>query len=125
MKLSVLLLSALVILAVLSTTEAKKKKKDEEAGPCKVKNCTKCRKTFVVTKHYYDHLNEKGQCPGNQTRRAFKLSITEEKTKPYYDVAHEENGKAIYKCKECGELFLQNAFFAMHLRRKHKVEYGE
>ena len=79
----------------------------------------------MVAKHYHDHLNGDGQCPGNTTRRAFKLSITMEKTKPYYDVVHEENGKTLYKCKECGELFLQNAFFAMHLRRKHKVEFGE
>ena len=56
-------------------------------------NCSICKKTFVVTKHYYDHLDEDGKCPGNQTRRAFKNFVTAEKTKPYYDIIHEENDK--------------------------------
>jgi len=41
-RLSILLLSVLVILAVLAIADAKKKKKP---GPCKVKDCTKCNLT--------------------------------------------------------------------------------
>merc|ERR1712025_972466 len=43
-KVSILLLSLLVVLAVLSCAEAQKKKK-QVPGPCKVSNCKKCNIT--------------------------------------------------------------------------------
>jgi len=43
MRLTILLLSALVLLAVFQFTEAKRRKKNRPTGPCQVKNCVTCK----------------------------------------------------------------------------------
>merc|ERR1712227_424325 len=50
MRVSILLLSLLVVLAVLSYAEAGKKKKKPVPGPCKVANCKKCNDGFKPQK---------------------------------------------------------------------------
>merc|ERR1711881_139341 len=77
MRLSILLLSVLVVLAVLAFAEAKKKK---EAGPCKVKDCKKCNLTGKKCKVCNTGFKPKkkgkngGECSYNKKKKEEKCA---------------------------------------------------
>jgi len=95
MRVSVLVLSVLVVLAVLAITEAKKKKK-ATTGACKVKNCAICKPSGKKCKRCNDGFKEKQK--GKKCKEACPFdncNTCDKKGKKCTDCAsgYESNGK--------------------------------
>jgi hypothetical protein len=96
MRVSVLVLSVLVVLAVIAITDAKKKKKDTSVKPCKVKNCAICKPSGKKCKRCNDGFKEKQK--GKKCKDACPFdncNTCDKKGKKCTDCAtgYESNGK--------------------------------